>query len=52
MGNIISIITIDEVEFGTAVATINQKVAISVTISEFQGDTEIRYSGDLYSGEV
>lgn len=49
---IISIITIDDVELETAIATINQKVAIAVTVSEIQGDTEIRYSGDLYSGEV
>ena len=48
----LSIITIDKVEFDTAVATINQKVTVTVAVSEETGDTEIRYSGDLYAGET
>ena len=48
----LSIITIDKVEFDTAVATINQKITVTVAVSEEIGDTEIRYSGDLYAGET
>ena len=43
--NVISIITIDNVELEVTIAKINQKFTIAVTVSEFEGDTEINYSG-------
>ena len=48
----LSIVTIDKVEFDAVIVTINQKVAVAVTVSEEDGDTEIRYSGDLFAGEL
>jgi len=48
----LSIVTIDKVEFDTAIATINQKVLVTVAVSEEIRDTEIRYSGDLFSNEA
>lgn len=50
--NVISIITIDKVEFESTTAKINQKIVVTITVSEYEADTEIRYSGELYSGEI
>ena len=48
----LSIITIDKVEFDAAIVVINQKIVVTVAVSEEIGDTEIRYSGDLFSNEA
>lgn len=50
--NVIQIITIDKIEFEATDVNINQKIKVAVTVSEIDGDTEIRYSGDLYSDEI